>query len=253
MLKTVTPSCFYSNTHRLNRSSSKLSASSNLLRPKGYARNIKKDFLGITSSASDKSSLHLSGLQGKAIRFPPKDEFPSRSEVLSNIPDECFKKETVTSLVYTILSTVLTFFCGALAYAFIPLKLCWLPVWLSYAAVTGTVATGCWVIAHECGHNAFSENRILQDFVGYTLHSLLLVPYFAWQRSHAVHHSRTNHLTEGETHVPYVKGELKGDLNLNARKRLGEGLFTCVQLVTHLIWRQCAWNHKSFFTLDKYG
>ena len=111
----------------------------------------------------------------------------------------------------------LTFFCGALAYAFIPLKLCWLPVWLSYAAVTGTVATGCWVIAHECGHNAFSENRILQDFVGYTLHSLLLVPYFAWQRSHAVHHSRTNHLTEAKLTF-YVKGELKGDLNLNARK-----------------------------------
>jgi fatty acid desaturase len=38
--------------------------------------------------------------------------------------------------------------------------------------------------------------------VGYILHSLLLVPYFSWQRSHAVHHSRTNHVMEGETHVP---------------------------------------------------
>lgn len=62
-----------------------------------------------------------------------------------------------------------------------------------------------WVIAHECGHNAFSDNRAIQDAVGYILHSFLLVPYFSWQRSHAVHHSRTNHLTEGETHVPYVK------------------------------------------------
>ena len=28
------------------------------------------------------------------------------------------------------------------------------------------------------------------------------VPYFSWQRSHAVHHAKTNHMTEGETHVP---------------------------------------------------
>lgn len=32
--------------------------------------------------------------------------------------------------------------------------------------VTGTVATGCWVIGHECGHNAFSDNTFLQDTVG---------------------------------------------------------------------------------------
>ena len=36
-------------------------------------------------------------------------------------------------------------------------------------------AMGCWVVAHECGHNAFSDNRQLQDAVGYFLHSLLLV------------------------------------------------------------------------------
>ena len=235
MLNTASPSCYSSKVQHLSKSRGKLPASSRLLRPKGKARE-KKKFFGVTSSILDKSSLPLSGLQGKAIVFPPKDEFPSRSEVLSNIPDECFKKDTMKSLAYTVLSTVLTAFCGALAFAFIPLKLCWLPVWLSYAAVTGTIATGCWVIAHECGHNAFSENRILQDFVGYSLHSLLLVPYFSWQRSHAVHHSRTNHLTEGETHVPYVKGEVKGDLNLNARKGLGEGLFTFIQLLTHLVF-----------------
>ena len=100
------------------------------------------------------------------------------------------------------------------------MKLLALPLWVAYAAVTGTVATGasisrhdawrvirrvggfayerpqghhlescgstaevvtklkqhgltaasdpsgCWVVAHECGHGAFSDNRRLQTAVG---------------------------------------------------------------------------------------
>jgi len=77
-----------------------------------------------------------------------------------------------------------------------------LPFWTAYSAVTGTVAMGLWVLAHECGHGAFSKNKTIQDTVGYVLHSLLLVPYYSWQRSHAVHHKYTNHMELGETHVP---------------------------------------------------
>ena len=50
----------------------------------------------------------------------------------------------------------------------------------------------------------------MQDTVGYILHSALLVPYFSWQRSHAVHHSRTNHIDEGETHVPMKAANADG-------------------------------------------
>ena len=34
------------------------------------------------------------------------------------------------------------------------------------------------------------------------IHSL--VPYFSWQRTHAIHHANTNHITDGETHVPPI-------------------------------------------------
>ena len=52
-----------------------------------------------------------------------------------------------------------------------------LPVWAAYAVACGTAATGAWVVAHECGHGAFSDNRQLQDAVGFVLH----VSYLAFR------------------------------------------------------------------------
>lgn len=178
----------------------------------------------------------MSGLNGKALRIPPDEELPTRKEVIGSIPEHCFKRDTAKSMAYAITSTVLTLACGAFGWACIPMQLAYWPAWVAYALVTGTVATGCWVVAHECGHNAFSDNRKLQDAVGYALHSALLVPYFSWQRSHAVHHAKTNHVTEGETHVPYTVGSWKATANLAMKDNIGEGPFAVVQLVFHLLF-----------------
>ena len=96
-----------------------------------------------------------SGLNGKAMEFPPKEEFPTRAEVLGSIPEECCVKDTAKSLMYAAISTAMTVGCGVLAYLYIPMQLAFWPVWLAYAAVTGTAATGCWVIAHECATTRF--------------------------------------------------------------------------------------------------
>jgi len=98
-----------------------------------------------------------------------------------------------------------------------------------------------WVLAHECGHGAFSDNRKLETIVGYCLHSFLLVPYFSWQRSHAVHHAFTNHITDGETHVPVVisgDGQLEkkgGENEMESSLLLGKTLYGFNQLFLHLI------------------
>lgn len=42
------------------------------------------------------------------------------------------------------------------------------------------VRPGVWVIAHECGHQAFSNSQLINDTVGFVLHSCLCVPYFSW-------------------------------------------------------------------------
>lgn len=54
------------------------------------------------------------------------------------------------------------------------------------------------MIAHECGHQAFSPYQAVNDGVGLVLHSCLLVPYYSWKHSHRRHHSNTGSLAKDE-------------------------------------------------------
>ena len=44
-------------------------------------------------------------------------------------------------------------------------------LWCAYGYVTGLFATGLWVCAHECGHQAFSESKFVNNSIGWILHS----------------------------------------------------------------------------------
>lgn len=159
----------------------------------------------------------------------PTTTLPTTAQVKAAIPKECFERSFARSLPYALMSLVLTVGLGILALLFVPLTWPWTPVWLAYAYVNGTAATGVWVAAHECGHRAFANGTRAQDAFGYVLHSALLVPYFSWQRSHAIHHGKTNHIVEGETHVPKRATTYRGQRTLRIRKRLGRrthGAFT---------------------------
>jgi fatty acid desaturase len=156
--------------------------------------------------------------------------YPTKREVLAAIPEECFERSLIKSLVYLFLSLAITVGSGGFAYACIPLTWSWLPAWIAYAIVAGTAGTGCWVVAHECGHRAFAKHNWLQDLIGYCLHSALLVPYFSWQRSHAVHHARTNHLDLGETHVPARDTSPHGKANRWWQETIGDEAFAIVSM-----------------------
>jgi fatty acid desaturase len=156
----------------------------------------------------DLSGIAFSGLKGQALSM---STFPKASEIRAVIPSDCFESDTMKSLSCLAISTVGTAICTAIGIAMMTVlnpsnPLTW-PIWSLYSAVTGTVAMGLWVLAHECGHGAFSKNKVLQDTVGYVIHSIMLVPYYSWQRSHAVHHQYTNHMELGETHVPEASGD----------------------------------------------
>jgi omega-6 fatty acid desaturase (delta-12 desaturase) len=203
------------------------------------ARMIALDPL-VASDMNERFDLPLlSGLQGKAM-LVEKSDIPTKAQVRQAVPKHCFERDTAKSMMYAAISVAQSAACLAAA-RFIPMRRIAAPLWLAWAAVTGTVWTGMWVVAHECGHGAFSDNRQLQDAVGYVLHSILLVPYFSWQRSHAVHHANTNHITKGETHVPVVVNGRAGIENeggegeLENAKRFGKGPWGLLQLVLHLV------------------
>ena len=136
-----------------------------------------------------------SGLNGKALAISLED-IPSRKDVREAIPKHCFTRQTSKSLFYLSRTVLIQVFIVLLGLS-IPLTKEMIPIWILYSILSGTTSMGLWVLAHECGHGAFSDNRKLETFVGYCLHSFLLVPYFSWQRSHAVHHAFTNHITDG--------------------------------------------------------
>lgn len=193
----------------------------------------------------DMKGIALSGLQGKALRLKASD-FPKAGQVRAVIPKDCFKSDTLTSLSYLSVSVLGTSLCTALGVAalgvFSPSRLVNLPFWLAYSAVTGTVAMGLWVLAHECGHGAFSKNKSIQDTVGFIIHSFMLVPYYSWQRSHAVHHKYTNHMELGETHVPEpLVGLEEGSFGARSAiirllgKRAGLRLWAGIQCTAHLL------------------
>ena len=164
----------------------------------------------------DLNGVVFSGLKGQPFSNKAED-FPKANELRAAIPKDCFEIDEAKAFASMAVSTVGTVACTLIGTSMLSVlppsnPLTW-PIWAAYSAVTGTVAMGLWVLAHECGHGAFSKNKKLQDAVGYVIHSIMLVPYYSWQRSHAIHHQYTNHMELGETHVPEpVEGKGEGSL-----------------------------------------
>ena len=139
-------------------------------------------------------------------------QLPTKGEIKAVIPKECFERSYFWSMFYLVRDYTIAaaFVYGASQVLTTDLPNIqdpvavgkWIASWSFYSFWMGTIMTGPWVLGHECGHGAFSPSQTFNDIVGNIIHHSLLVPYFAWQYTHAKHHRRTNHLTDGESHVP---------------------------------------------------
>lgn len=131
------------------------------------------------------------------------------SQLKKAIPPHCFKRSLLCSFSYVAYDLFLAFVLYTATTYFDRLPR---PIpgflWPIYWTLQGCILTGVWVIAHECGHHAFSDYQWLDDLVGLILHSTLLVPYFSWKISHRRHHLNTGSLERDEVFVPKPKSKI---------------------------------------------
>ncbi|KAJ3209876.1 hypothetical protein HDU67_005846 [Dinochytrium kinnereticum] len=152
---------------------------------------------------------------------PPSDKYAAEweppkftiKEIRDAIPPECFVRDTFKSFTYVFHDLALA---SILFYAATHIDTLPIPAWTKFAFVwplywflQGVVCTGLWVIAHECGHQAFSDYAIVNNTVGFVLHSALLVPYFSWKISHSKHHKGNASMTKDQVFVPRTRSALK--------------------------------------------
>ncbi|KAM0941509.1 putative oxidoreductase [Dioscorea sansibarensis] len=181
------------------------------------------------------------------FRRVPVDKPPfTVSQLKKAIPPHCFHRSMLTSFSYLLRDLLI---CSVLlllaidvipSIPFTPLRLAaWPLYWFLQAFSLG----GVWVIAHECGHHAFSDYTLVDDVVGFVLHSFLMVPYFSWKYSHRLHHSHIASLDDDSGFVPKPKSKL-----LRFSKHLNNPVGTVLSLLYYVPFGWCLYLFFSITT-----
>lgn len=162
----------------------------------------------LSSMASDAERTKMLDTYGNEFKIP---DFTIK-QIRDAIPAHCFHRSAITSLYYVfrdmaILASVFYLFHNYVTPETVPSLPARVVLWTLYTVIQGLVGTGVWVLAHECGHQAFSPSKVLNDTVGWICHSLLLVPYFSWKISHGKHHKATGNLARDMVFIPKTREE----------------------------------------------
>lgn len=103
------------------------------------------------------------------IPRPPKSAPPfSVAQVRAAIPKHCFQRSGLISGLHLLKDlTVIACLGYAATYIQFAHPFAQPLLWAAYWAAQGCTMGGVWIIAHECGHQAFSESRFVNDSVGW--------------------------------------------------------------------------------------
>ncbi|CAD0097305.1 unnamed protein product, partial [Aureobasidium mustum] len=129
-------------------------------------------------------------------------------DIRKAIPKHCFQRSTIRGLSYVLRDLL---YLGVTTYTihtytpFLAGPTIRLVVYTFGTALSGMIMTGIWILAHECGHGAFSDSKFINNLVGFLLHSFLLVPYHSWRICHSQHHKATGNLQRDNVFVPRTR------------------------------------------------
>lgn len=99
-------------------------------------------------------------------------------------------------------------FCGSLSPGW-QVSIAKAGLWAMYWWTQGLVWAGIFCLGHDAGHGTLFNSSILNNVVGFILHTALLIPYFAWRSTHHAHHKATSSIERDENYVPYTRSDYK--------------------------------------------
>ncbi|KAJ7429676.1 delta-12 fatty acid desaturase protein [Mycena galericulata] len=162
----------------------------------------------------------------KNTPFTPPTVSPgtvSISDIHAAVPKDLFRKSTARGLYHFARDVFFAFTAYKLGVMIDPLSerlvesygfdqafasvLRWL-FWVAYFHCQGVFMAGLWTLAHEAGHGTLSDYNWVNHVIGYSSHTFLLVPYFAWRSSHRAHHKKTMSLEDDENYVPRTRSDI---------------------------------------------
>ena len=176
----------------------------------------------LSSISSDAQTVKLLDTYGNEFKLPDY----TIKDIRDAIPAHCFERSAATSLAYLardflVLGSIFYLFHTFVTPETVPSMPARVALWTLYTVLQGLFGTGVWVLAHECGHQAFSPSKTLNDTVGWICHSFLLVPYFSWKISHGKHHKATGNLARDMVFLPKTRPEFASAIGRTVEE-LGE-------------------------------
>lgn len=192
---------------------------------------------GSANTAGDSKSVPVLDTYGNEFVVPEL----GIKQILDAIPKDCYERSTAKAFAYLGRDIFFLGLFGYLAVSYIhliPFLSGRIIAWTVYTIVQGLFGTGCWVLAHECGHGAFSSYKWVNNLVGLIVHSSLLVPYHSWRITHSKHHKATSHMTRDMVFIPAEKQDWLERRGLGRVLEASEEapLFTIYNLITQQLF-----------------